>query len=249
MTAPHPPTNPDDTSRARDLKLTRVAAAALAAMTTAVLGSRLGAEGTLIGAAGASVVTTVATVLYQTSLERSGQRVRSLTHRTRSEQNAGEEFTTKHPAAPDIPPGEQRITEDTVRTTRSAERSRQFRTVRWGAVILGAFGGFMLAMMAITGFEWASGETIGGNGKGTTIGQVVNNPSQPRKPPAPPATPAPASPTLENPVQTPTATSETSEPPATSTTTPSPTTITSERPTPSQTSPPPLIPRLPGVGP
>ncbi|HET9257802.1 MAG TPA: hypothetical protein VFO16_21740 [Pseudonocardiaceae bacterium] len=246
MTAPHPPTSPDNPPRTTDLNLARVAAAALAAVTTAVLSSRLGAEGTLIGAAGASVVTTVATALYQISLERSGQRVRSLTHRTRSDPDSGARLTAEHPAAPDSAPGDQRITESPGRPARSA-------AVRWGAVAAGAVGGFMLAMLAITGFEWASGETVGGNGKGTTIGQVVTEPPAPKEPPASPATHAPATPTTENPIPTPTGTSE---PPATSTTAPnggvdverSPTITTSEKPTPSQTPPPSLLPGLPGIG-
>ena len=84
MTAPHAPTSPDATKRKADLNAAHVAAAALAAVTTAVLGSELGAAGTLIGAAGASVVTTVGTAVYQTSLERSRKRVRSLAQRARS---------------------------------------------------------------------------------------------------------------------------------------------------------------------
>ncbi len=219
MTAPSPPTSPDDTTRKIDLNLSRVAAAALAAVTAAVVGSTLGAAGTLIGAAGASVVTTVGTAVYQASLERSRQRVRSLAHRTR-------------PAPASEPP----------------DRSRRSARLRWGAVVLGACGGFVLAMMAITGFEWASGGTVGGNGKGTTIGRVVDDQPGPQKSIVPPVLPGPAGPTSETPT-------ETSEPPATSTTTPhddgsgeqSPTT-TANRPTPSEVTPPPLIPGLPGVG-
>lgn len=219
MTAPHSTAHPDDTTRKIKLNLTHVTAAALAAVTSAVLGSLLGAAGTLIGAAGASVITTVGTALYQSSLERSRERVRSLAQRTRP-------FPTSQES-----------------------RSQRFMTLRWGAVIVGALGAFVLAMMVITGFEWASGETVGGNGKGTTIGQVVTDQPGPRNPPAPPALHSPAGPVSETPTATPTAT-------PTSTTTPdggtgveeSPTT-TSDRPAPSEVTPtPPLIPPvLPGV--
>jgi hypothetical protein len=227
MTAPRSPISPEDTPRISpvdtprkaDLNLSRVAAAALAAVTTAVLSSRLGAEGTLIGAGAASVVTTVATALYQASLERSRQRVRSLAHRTRPA-----------PAA------------------QSPDRSRRSARLRWGTVVLGAFGGFVLAMLAITGFEWASGGAVGGNGKGTTIGHVVVDQPGPPKQTVPPATPGPAEPTSET-------TPEPSEPPTTSTTAPNdedrrdraPTT-TANRPAPTEVTPPPLIPGLPGVG-
>ena len=233
MTAPRPPISPDDTSTRKpdditthktELNVSRIAAAALAAVTTAVVGSKLGAEGTLIGAAAASVVTTVATAAYQSSLERSQQRVRSLAHRTRPTQ-----------------------------TSQSPDRSRQSASLRWGAVVLGALGGFMLAMMAITGFEWASGGAVGGNGQGTTIGQVVGDQSGPQQPTVPPATPHPVVPMSETPT-------ESAEPPVTSTTAPNdqggreqtPTTTanrpTPNPPTPSGATPPPLIPGLPGVG-
>jgi hypothetical protein len=219
------PHSPDTTARITDLKVSRVAAAALAAVTTALLGSMLGAEGTLIGAAAASVVTTVATSVYQTSLERSRERVRSLTHRTRP----------AHPEADaeQIQPS-------------GTERSRRSATWRWVGVVVGAIVGFALAMLVITGIEWARGETIGDNGKGTTIGQVVNDQSGPQQPAAPPEGPA----SSEEPTKT-------SEPPATSTTapngsgeqSPTPTTPTSPAtPSPSKTTPPPLIPPLPGIG-
>jgi len=215
------PHSPDTTARIADLKVSRVAATALAAVTTALLGSMLGAEGTLIGAAAASVVTTVATSVYQTSLERSRERVRSLAHRTRP----------AHPAADAEQPQPS-----------GAEPSRRSATWRWVGVVVGAIGGFALAMLVITGIEWARGETIGDNGKGTTIGQVVNDKSGPQQPTAPPEGPA----SSEEPTKT-------SEPPATSTTAPngsgeqSPTPTTPATPSPSKTTSPPLIPPLPGI--
>ncbi len=181
MTAQHPPTSSDDTKRKIDLNPIRVAAAALAAVTAAVLGSKLGAAGTLIGAAGASVMTTVGTAVYQASLERSRESVRSMAHRNRP--------------LPTCP--------------QAGDRSRQFATLRWGAVIVGTLGAFLLAMMFITGFEWASGQTVGGN-KGTTIGRVINDQPRPHKPPTSPSPPgAPAS---ETPIPTPTETPTTPEP-------------------------------------
>ncbi|HET9118526.1 MAG TPA: hypothetical protein VFN75_10730, partial [Pseudonocardiaceae bacterium] len=170
----------------------------------------------------ASVVSTVATAIYQASLERSRERVRSLAHRTR---------LAAAVQSPDQP----------------SDRLRRLSKLSWGAVVAGAFGGFVLAMMAITGFEWASGGTVGGNGKGTTIGHVVNDPG-PQKPTLP-ATPGPATPAPETPAEP----TETSEPPATSTTAPngddqSPTPSTTNQPGPSEVTPPPLVPGLPGIG-
>jgi hypothetical protein len=237
MTAPQPPRSSDITPRATDLQLSRVAAAALAAVTTAVLGSRLGAEGTLIGAAGASVITTVATSLYQASLERSRERVRSLAHRTRP----------AHPAslatlsAEDSPPAGDQLRGNAKQPSNRSGRSAAWR---WAGVVVAALGGFALAMMVITGFEWASGKTVGGNGKGTTIGQVVNDQSGPRQPTAPPAAT-----TSETPTEKPT---ETSEPPTTITTAPSDGGSVEQSPakttTPSESPQPPLIPPLPRIG-
>jgi hypothetical protein len=243
MTAPHPSTSRDDTPRKTDLTVTHVAAAALAAVTTAVLGAGLGAAGTLIGAAGASVITTVGTAVYQASLERSREKVRSLAQRTRS-----------LPPTQEASLNHEQLADSLDRGPKSRGYSRRFAMLRWGAVVAGALGAFLLAMMVITGFEWASGETIGGNGKGTTIGQVVTDQSNPRKPAIFPVPHGPSAPTSETPSGTPT---ETTTAPTTTTTTPdgggvkpSPT-KTSDRPAPSEVTPTPspLIPtRLPGVG-
>ncbi len=239
MTAPHLPTSPDNTTRKINLNVIQITAAALAAVTTAVLVSRLGAAGTIIGAAGASVITTVGSALYQASLERSRERVRSLAQRTRPSPTSREESRTEraHPAATDVQLG--------------YEHSQRFLMLRWGAVTVGALGAFVLAMMVITGFEWASGATVGGNGEGTTIGRVVTDQPGPRDPATPPA-PSPAGPASETPTPT-----ETTDAPSTSTTPDdddadveqSPTT-TSDRPAPSEVTPtPPLIPPgVPGIG-
>jgi hypothetical protein len=226
MTAPHSPTSSDAPARKTDLNMTHVAAAALAAVTAAVLGSVLGAAGTLIGAAGASVITTVSTTLYQASLERSRDKVRSLAQRSGP-----------------VPPAPQ-----------PRDRSGHVVTLRWGVMIVGALGAFLAAMVVITGFEWANGETVGGNGQGTTIGRVVTDQSGPRKPATPTVPRSPSAPASE----APTVTTAPTTAPDTATTTPTPgggtsteqsPTKTSDRPAPSEVTPtsPPLIP-LPGIG-
>jgi hypothetical protein len=249
MTAPHSPTSPDDTTRKTDVNLTHVAAAALAAVTTAVLGSELGAAGTLVGAAGASVLTTVGTAVYQASLDRSRKRVQSLAQRARPVATRREGLRTEppHRSAPDAPVRD--FTDSAHPVTQSGARPRRFATLRWGAVVVGALGAFLVAMMAITGFEWVSGGTVGGNGGGTTIGHVVGDQPGPREPAPPPTPQSPGAPASETPT-------DTTEAPDTATTSPdggttverSPT-KTSGRATPSEvtTTPPALIP-LPGLG-
>lgn len=251
MTAPPSPHSPDDTSRKIDLNLTRVAASALAAVTAAVLASELGTAGTLIGAAAASVITTVGTAVYKTYLERSRDRVRSLARRTRplpaAQERSGIERV--HPAAVNAPLGDEQRT-DGIREPQVRDHSRRFARLRWGAMVVGALGAFVLAMMVITGFEWASGGTVGGNGSGTTIGRVVADQPGPRKPATPPVSDTPAAPTSEAPTET------TEAPETTSTTAPDDDADvdeapdpTSGRPAPSEVTPaPPLVPGLPGVG-
>lgn len=215
MTAPHSPTSPDDTTRKTGPHLIHVTAAALAAVTAAVLGSTLGAPGTLIGAAAASVITTVGTAVYKASLERGRERVRALAHRTRplTTSQEGPSAERSDPAVGNASLSDEQLTDSTDRGPQRQNRSRRFVTLRWGAMVVGALGAFLLALVIITGFEWASGRTIGGNGKGTTIGQVVNNQHGPRSPTAPPTPHNPGAPPSETPTESP-------QTPDTSTTTP-----------------------------
>ena len=256
MTAPHSTSSPDGTPRKTDLNPTHVTAAALAAVTAAILGSTLGAAGTIIGAAGASVITTVGTAVYESSLRRSRERVRSLAPRTPLSPRTPEGSRTErsHPARANAPLDDEQLTNSIDSTAQSSDRSRWFATLRWGAVVVGALGAFLLALIFITGFEWASGETVGGNGKGTTIGQVIDNPPGLRNPPAPPLPHSPGTPASETPTQTP---PETPTAPETSTTTPdggagvAPSAPkTPDRPTPSEVTPTPSLipPVLPGIG-
>lgn len=250
MTAPRPTTSPDDTKRKIDLNLTQVAAAALAAVTSAVVGSRLGAVGTLIGAAGASVITTVGTAVYRASLDRSRERVRTLTQARRTRVlppfQVESEAEQPHQAVVDAPPGDERLTGG---TDRGPQARRRFHTLRWGVAIGAAFGGFLLAMLVITGFELVSGETVGDNGEGTTIGRVVDPAPVRRNPTTPPAPSSSTAPTSEAPTVTTEAPTSTVAPTSDGGTSveqsPSP---TSGTPTSSEP-PPPLIPtELPGVG-
>src|SRR3979409_1864085 len=125
MTAPHSPTRPDDPTRQIELNMDQVAAAALAAVTTAVLGSVLGAAGTLIGAAGASVITTVGTTVYQASLERSREKVRTLAQRTRPLSPSRKESRAESPPAANAPFDDEQLADSTDRGPQLWDRSRQ----------------------------------------------------------------------------------------------------------------------------
>ena len=60
------------------VRLSQLLATALAAVTAAFLGSRLGVAGTVTGAGVASVVSTVGTALYQNSIDRTGRAARKV---------------------------------------------------------------------------------------------------------------------------------------------------------------------------
>lgn len=210
MTAPHPPTSPADTKRKTDLNMPHVAAAALAAVTSALLGSKVGAAGTLIGAAGASVITTVGTAVYQSSLERSRKRVRTLAQRTRPSPTSPRGSRVEpsfHATVVDAALRDPGLT-DTDPGFQPRHRSRRGARWRWGAVVVGALGAFLIAMTVITGFEWVNGHTVGDNGKGTTIGQVINDPPTAPTPAAPSGSPTPATPESETPTESPTETTQ-----------------------------------------
>src|SRR4051812_7762824 len=72
-TAVHP--SPDQPKKA-SLSAAQVAASALAAVSSAVVASYFGVAGTLIGAALASVITTVSASVYATSLRKTNERLR-----------------------------------------------------------------------------------------------------------------------------------------------------------------------------
>lgn len=254
MTSPRSTTSPDGTTRKIDLNLTQIAAAALAAVTSAVIGSRLGALGTLIGAAGASVVTTVGTALYRASLERSQERVRSLAYlrRTRTLPVVPNESGAEQspPTAVNVPATDEQLTGSTDSGPQHQAPSRRFPTLQWGAAIVGTLAAFLLAMMVITGFETATGETVGDNGSGTTLGRVVDPAPAPRDSTTTPPSPSSTTPTSETPTET-TAPTDTATPTLTpdgGTSVQQSPSATFGPPTPSQ-SPPPLIPtRFPGAG-
>src|SRR3712207_2108824 len=88
MTSPRPETT-DRTEKIEDkdtdkdqpkglqLSATQVAAGALASVSSAVVASFFGLAGTLIGAALASVISTVSAALYSSSLQKTNERLRT----------------------------------------------------------------------------------------------------------------------------------------------------------------------------
>ncbi len=122
------------------LSVVQLTAGALAAVSSAVVASFFGVAGTLIGAAVASVISTVTATLYSQSLQGTNERLRRVrehvTRRTPARETAGPPETAVLPAHLDPRSG----------------KARRFR-IRWPRVAVYAVGVFVLAMGIVTGIE------------------------------------------------------------------------------------------------
>ena len=188
-------TDPSDTQaepkpRRLDLSATQLIAGALAAMTAAVIGARLGVGGTVTGAAVGSLVAGVAGSLYTTSLRHTKDRIHSvvvgrvgdtqvavaevsadtLTDVTRSDQ-AGWSWDDPSATTP-LPAAMAPASAAPVATEAEVGASgRPGRRVPWKPILASSAAVFALAVAGITGFELVSGQSVSG-GEGTTITQV-----------------------------------------------------------------------------
>jgi hypothetical protein len=187
MTSPpntSPGTNPgsNDVQRAVSrLNPTKMAASAAGAVLAAVVLSKFGVAGTLTGAALGSVVSTVGTEVNEHYLSRSSRRLQELRAAQRRSGRArpgtaeapGAAGTAEAPGTagaagadasePSVSPGWQRPA-----------------WMSWKALAALGVGGFLIAMLAITGFELAVGKPLAGvvgnqvsSGRSTTFGEVA----------------------------------------------------------------------------
>jgi hypothetical protein len=175
-TAPRPaaPTRPAEDAtvqvpaKAADLTVNKVLAGAGAAATSAVFGSFFGAAGTVAGAALGSVASTVAATLYQRSLDRTRDH---LVARIRLTPGRGADVSATELTVP-MP----RISPEGATTQRRVEPAAPARTPRrrlmvWaGATVLV----FVLALLVVTGLEWAKGSTLTSGDSGTSVGRVLD---------------------------------------------------------------------------
>ncbi len=172
---PRPVADPESTEpqpagpakAAVDLTVNKVLAGAGAAATSAVLGSYFGATGTVAGAALGSVASTVATTLYQRSLDHTRDRfvarVRLPVRRTDS---SGSEAPTVQLTAPQV------FSPDDATTVLRVEPvlRRPRRVWLWiGATVLV----FVIGLLVVTGIEWAKGSTLTTGESGTSVGRVL----------------------------------------------------------------------------
>jgi hypothetical protein len=160
---------------APDLTISKVFAVAGAGATSAVLGSLFGVAGTVLGAAIGAVLTTVATSLYQRSLERARSAV---TSRLRPSALGADELDTVI-LAPPLRPGDQPT--ELIAPADLPGRSRR-RTVGY---ILATVLGFAIALGLVTGIEALKGSTLLQGETGTSVGRVLQGDGAPARTSAP----------------------------------------------------------------
>lgn len=171
LTRPENETEPelDDAApprrRVLELSFVQLLAGALAAMTSALIGSRLGVSGTVIGAAVGSLVAGVAGSVYTASLHHGRQVIARAPVVLRSPALVTRRSTAALPAAAAVPPG---VPGQAVLEASSEPPSRR---PRWKPVLATAATMFVLAGLGITALELATGQAFSGR-EGTTISQV-----------------------------------------------------------------------------
>ncbi|CAM5541459.1 hypothetical protein GCM10010329_27900 [Streptomyces spiroverticillatus] len=199
-----PDTGEEPAKRRIDLSVAQVAGSAVAAVVAAVLASKLGVYGTVIGAGVVSVVATSGGTIFQHFFKRTGEQLREVTvHAKPKGRQPHVDDATRVLRTVEVPtglgegqvPGDGEFTEATVHGTR----------VRgWKRSAIGAAVVFAVAMGGITTYELVSDNRVGG-GTGTTFGGAVRGGGEKKDPPAdqPPATGTPEKGTTGGTGQTP----------------------------------------------
>lgn len=174
-------------SRRMELSVAQVAGSALAAVAAAVLASKLGVYGTILGAGVVSVVATAGGTVFQHLFRRTGEQIKEV--RVQVQTRPPGRRRSAEPGAPPqaAPTGEYGA--PTTHGTRLRGRRRH---------ALGALAAFVVAMGVITGIEMFSGGPVsnvwGEERSGTTVGDSVTGSSGAKSTPAPsrrdPATPS-----------------------------------------------------------
>jgi hypothetical protein len=213
------------------LRIAQVLAAALAAVTAALLGSTLGVAGTVVGAGVASVVSTVGGEVYLRSLQRTREAaLKARVLATSGIRRRGPVLDITEQPTVQLPRPDEEPSPD--------EQPSRLRKLRWPLIIGTSVAAFAVAILAIVGFESATGTPFGG--AGSSIGKVLGGGSgQPDK--APSTTPTTSTDTQVSPTETTTTPTDTSTAPTTSsespTTTPTSPSTTAQQPTTSAPAP------------
>lgn len=192
----------------------QLAGGALAAVTAAAIGSRLGVGGTLIGAAVASIIGGVGGTLYSAGLDRTHRKVADAITRGYDRVRSSAEYDRDavqtlegdeaSPTLPGLDPEPEAEAGEQTRVDLVPEgKSEDARRKLWKVMGLTAAAIFLIALVAITIVELGLGRTLDGS-DGTTVSQVVRE-RRSTPTPTPTATPTPTpSATTTAPTMTPT---------------------------------------------
>jgi hypothetical protein len=199
MSSPRTETTPrpDDADQPKRTQLSavQIAAGALATVSSAVVASFLGVAGTLVGAALASVISTICATLYSESLKKTNERLRAV-----RQQRAG-----GRPAAAPAQAERRAVTRalpSGLDPRRSPSPGRRPRWVRGAVYAAAVFG---LAMVIVTGVELIGQRPVSalvGNSSSsgtTTIGSLTNTSSSRDTTPTAPSSTTPAPSTAQDP--------------------------------------------------
>jgi hypothetical protein len=178
----------------------QLAGGALAAVTAAAIGSRLGVAGTLIGAAVASIIGGVGATLYSAGIDRTHRKVTEAISRGFERVRSSDEYDPEAvhtlaaaEASPVLPGLDPEPEADAGERTRvdlePVGRNEDGRRRLWKVMGLSVAAMFLAALVAITIVELGLGRTLGG-GDGTTVSQVVRQ--EPKSTPTPTPTPSPS---------------------------------------------------------
>ena len=192
MSSPRTQTTPrpDDADQPKRTQLSavQIAAGALATVSSAVVASFLGVAGTLVGAALASVVSTICATLYTESLKKTNERLRAVRQqRDSARPGTAPARTEQQPATADLP---ERL--DPRRSPATSRRPHGIRLAGYAAAVFG------LAMAIVTGVELIGQQPVSalvGNSSSsgtTTIGSLSNASSSRDTTPTSPSSTTPA---------------------------------------------------------
>ncbi|MGV9848818.1 hypothetical protein ACWDWU_08455 [Streptomyces sp. NPDC003442] len=165
-----------------ELSVAQVAGSALAAVAAAVLASKLGVYGTILGAGVVSVVATAGGTVFQHLFRRTGEQIKEVRVQTRptGRRRYGDPAGPAEPVPPPPPPAPGDYGEPTTHGARPRVRRRH---------AVGAAVVFVAAMSVITGIEMFSGGPVsnvwGENRTGTTVSDSVSGSSGPQSTPGP----------------------------------------------------------------
>ncbi|WP_250850924.1 hypothetical protein [Streptomyces malaysiensis] len=163
-----------------DLSVAHVAGSALAAVAAAVLASRLGVYGTILGAGVVSVVATAGGTVFQHFFRRTGEQIKEVRDQTRP--TGRRRFAG--PAEPVTPPRTAAASGEYGEPTTHGTRRRVRRRP-----VLAALAVFVAAMSVITGIEMFSGGPVsnvwGEDRTGTTVSDSVGGSSGSKSTPGP----------------------------------------------------------------